>query len=157
MARNNNKMAKMEHYEENEYEDRTLTAKLLNRDRIVQAVIDFVIIGIVTGLLAVVYFLLEPRILYFTCNDTDIVYPMKPDTVTMLTVFLYGTLGPLAFVIVVELLNSKLINIGGNKATSRAYPDSSTRRRNFFICVFHAISLFLLGMCTTLLLTETGK
>jgi hypothetical protein len=148
----NNQISKMDQYDEEE--DGVYATNVLNRDRIVQALVDFVIIGIVSAVLAVVYFTLEPRILYFTCNDSDIVYPKKSDTVTMLTVLLYGVLGPIAFILGIELLNSKIINIGDK---SRGHPNSTTRRKNFFICIFHAISLFLLGLTITLLLTELGK
>jgi phosphatidate phosphatase len=62
---------------------------------------------------------------------------------------LFGTAGPILFIILVEFLNASLLPCQKKK--------SSSRWRAFGICVFHSISLFALGISITLLLTEIGK
>lgn len=121
-----------------------------NKDRIIQTVVDLAVIIIVFVILAMVYFLVEPKILYFTCNDSDIFYPYASDTVQLWVVGVYGTIGPIFFILLVELKNTFL-----NKKSSKQA--RSSRFKEFAICSFHAVSLFILGLAITLLLTEIGK
>ncbi len=65
---------------------------------------------------------------------------------------IYGTLGPLLFILAVELLNSKVITIKGNNKFN-----SKEKRQYFLISTLHALSLFVLGIGITLLVTEIGK
>jgi hypothetical protein len=60
---------------------RNSTRKLLF-ERIIQIATDFIVIIIVFIIFICVYFLVPPKITYFTCNDSnEINYPYKDDTV----------------------------------------------------------------------------
>lgn len=94
----------------------------------------------------------NPKIVYYTCDQSDVSYPKLGSSVPFYAVAIYGVLSPLIAIVLVELSNAKLFpgqNIRGEMIESR--------RRRFAICVFHAISLFLFGMGVVLLLTEIGK
>ena len=83
---------------------------------------------------------------------SDISFPYLDDTVPTYALFLYGVLGPLLVIVLVELANARL------------YPNQDSfvlpyreLLRKFFIYLFHATSLFVLGISIVLLLTEIGK
>ena len=61
---------------------------------------------------------------------------------------MYGTIGPVLFIIIIELLNAHLLPFQKRKQNGF---------RSFGICLFHALSLFILGISLTLCLTEIGK
>jgi phosphatidate phosphatase len=65
---------------------------------------------------------------------------------------LYATIGPIIFILLIELLNAKLLPFQYTNSVSL-----SRRRRKFLICLFHGLSLFVLGIAITLCLTEIGK
>ncbi len=127
--------------------------KFVNRKRLFQTVVDFIVIVIIFIIFAIVYTTVKPKIRYFTCNENDIFYPYKEDTIPFWAVGIFGFLGPLVFIIIVELLNSKILPFQKNYDNLRI----SQRLKIFAICTFHALSLFLLGVSVTLLLTEIGK
>ena len=93
---------------------------------------------------------------YFFCNDTDIFYPYKPDTVELYVVALFGVLGPVFFIILTELKNSRVIDVEA-KCRELNRNVVKHKKRTFFICLFHALSIFALGIAVTLLITEIGK
>ena len=111
-----------------------------NRKRIVQTLVDLFVIIIILVIFGLVYILLSPNIGYFQCNDTDIFYPYKKDTVAFWVVGIYGALGPILFIILVELLNAKIINICSDRQSNMT---SRSKLRTFMICTFHAISFYL--------------
>jgi phosphatidate phosphatase len=123
------------------------------RKRIAQSIIDAICIVIAFLAFIFVYVFLDPKMNGFYCNDTDIFYPHRDDTIQFWVVGIYGTFGPIIIILVVELLNSKLIMFrnGKNKL------DSKEKRKHFFISILHALSLFILGIGLTLLVTEIGK
>ena len=123
-----------------------------HKDRIVQTIIDLAVIIIIFIVFIIVYFTVDPKIRYFTCNDSDIFFPYKSDTISFITVGIYGTIGPLLFIIAIELINAHMLPFQHKEETS-----FKQRRRTFFVCLFHGISLFLLGISLTLCLTEIGK
>jgi hypothetical protein len=51
------------------------------KHRIVQTITDLVVIIIIFVIFAIVYFVVDPKIRFFTCNDTDIFFPYMPDTI----------------------------------------------------------------------------
>ncbi|RMZ98726.1 lipid phosphate phosphohydrolase 1 isoform X2 [Brachionus plicatilis] len=122
-------------------------------NRVIQIIIDLVAIIIVFIAFLLVYLLMKPYVGFFYCNDTDIFYPYRKDTVEIWVVSVYGVLGPIIFMVFTELKNSKII--GFRRANSTT--NNRSKIRVFFICFFHAMSLFLLGIAITLLLTEIGK
>ena len=119
--------------------------------RLIQASFD--LIGIIISFLGfiLVFTLMEPKTRYLTCDMSDISFPYLPDTVSLFVVGIYGTLGPILIIILVELYNSKLIPFQQNDRTKRE------RFRVFSIILFHSLSLFIFGMGIQLLLTEIGK
>ena len=121
--------------------------------RLIQTIIDFIVIVIIFIIFIIVYFRLEPRIRYFTCDESEIFMPNKQETLPYWAVALYATLGPILIIIFIELLNAKLLPLQKNPNNL----SFKQRLRKFFICLLHALSLFVLGIAITLLLTEIGK
>lgn len=122
------------------------------RGRIVQTIIDLVIIIIIFAIFGIVYLAQAPKIRYFTCNDSDIFFPFKTDTIPFWAVGIFGALGPLVFILAIELINARVLPFQHREGLS-----NKERWRKYFICVFHAISLFVLGISLVLCLTEIGK
>lgn len=123
------------------------------RKRIIQSIIDVIVIILIFAIFILVLVFVDPRIRYMTCDESDIFYPDKPDTVPFWAVGIFATIGPILFIILVELINSRLFCCQYTEmAVSKA-----DRRRKFLICWFHATSLFVLGISITLTLTEIGK
>lgn len=123
------------------------------RKRIVQTIIDLVVIIIIFIIFGIVYLKVEPKIRYFTCDQSDVFFPFKEDTVPFWAVGIFATIGPLVAILGVELLNAKILPCQKNTRNIAL----KTRARKFFICLFHGISLFVLGISITLVLTEIGK
>lgn len=121
------------------------------KNRIVLIVIDLLAIIIVFIAFALVYFLMKPYVGFLYCNDTDIFYPHKNDTVEIWVVSVFGTVGPIFIMVLTELKISML------SSTFSLSKKSVSKIRVFFISFFHALSLFFLGISITLLLTEIGK
>jgi phosphatidate phosphatase len=117
------------------------------RNRIIQSIIDLVVIGIIFAAFGIVYAKLDPVIRHFHCSDTDIFFPVKKDTVPIYAVAIYGVISPILMIILVEALNAKLF----------PFQNKRSQWRQFVTCILHAISLFVLGLGITLLLTEIGK
>lgn len=82
---------------------------------------------------------------------SDITFPYLPDTVPIYAVGLYGVIGPILIIILVEIYNSKLLTCQFEERSKRQ------RTRTFLICIFHSLSLFIFGIGMQLLLTEIGK
>src|SRR4051812_8494879 len=76
--------------------------------RIIQIVLDIVVTVAILVVLALVYFLTEPKIRYFPCNQSDIFMPYKADVVPAWAVAVYGIIGTVIFIIIVELINARL-------------------------------------------------
>lgn len=120
--------------------------------RLFQAIVDTVVIVIIYIIYALVFYLVEPKIRFFTCDQSEIFFPYKQDTIPFWSVALYGTLGPLLFLIFIELSNAKLLPFQESSNQS-----ITEKKRKFFICAFHGISLFILGISINVLLTDIGK
>ena len=118
------------------------------KHRITQIVVDLVLIAVIGAIFLIVYLIVDPKIKYFYCNDTDLFYPYIADTVPFWAVGIFGVLGPLLIILIVEVLNLFA-------ATDSPVPRS--KPKTFFIHFFHAVSLFALGIVITLVLTEIGK
>lgn len=124
------------------------------RNRVIQTIVDIIVIIIVFLAFSIVYTTLNPNLRYFTCDQSDIFYPYKPDTIPFWAVGIYATIGPILLILIVEAINERVIPfICKNKYNI----EGSERRKRYFVCVFHALSLFVLGISITLLLTEIGK
>ncbi|CAF0856047.1 unnamed protein product [Brachionus calyciflorus] len=121
-------------------------SQLINR--LVQTIVDFVVIAIIFSIFLIVYYKVEPKIQYFTCDESDIFMPYKDDTIPFWAVVLYATIGPIIFIIIIELINAKIQPFRKN---------SKEKLKKFLICFLHGLSLFVLGIVITLLLTEIGK
>lgn len=117
--------------------------------RITQIITDFVIIAIIAGIFGIVYYTVDPKISYFYCHETDIFYPYLVDAIPFWAVGIFGVLGPVLVILIVETLNVYLLK------TQRV--NGRNGLKTFLIHFFHAISLFLMGAVTTVLLTEIGK
>ena len=140
------------------------------QSRIIQGIVDvigivitFIAFGLVYGLMVILFFFIlkflntiiaiekDPKIRYYTCDQSDVSYPYIADTVPFYAVGLFGVIGPIVVIILVEVYNAKLFPF--------QYSDKelSTRLRIFYIVIFHSLSLFIFGIAVTLLLTEIGK
>lgn len=135
------------------YQDTVEIQRSLTRNRIIQTIIDLICIVITFVAFILVYFLLKPVKRGFFCNDTDIFNPYRADTVPFWAVGVYGILGPILIILLVELFNVKPFKCMGDR--NRFKTDS--RRKVFAVATFHGMSLFILGVAITLLLTEIGK
>lgn len=134
-----------------EYDDEPLeNGQSFLKKRIAQIVIDVICIIIVFVAFLLVYLYVDPKIVTLFCNDTDIFQPYKDDTIAFWVVGLYATLGPIIFILFIELINSKLIFC---KKTNIL----TSKRKLFGIAFLHALTLFVLGIAITLLVTEVGK
>ena len=122
------------------------------KHRIIQTITDLVVIIIIFIIFGIVYFVVDPKIRFFTCNDTDIFFPYRSDTVPFWAVGIYGAIGPILFIILIELLNARVLPLQHTEGIV-----AKQRWRKFFVCFFHGISLFALGISLTLCLTEIGK
>lgn len=123
------------------------------RKRIIQTVVDLIVIIIIFIIFGLVYAFFPPKIRYFTCDQSDIFFPYKEDTIPFWSVGIYATIGPILFIIPVELLNAQMLPL----QTKKHEMPRKLRIRKFFVCTFHALSLFALGIALTLCLTEIGK
>ena len=124
-----------------------------HRKRIIQTIVDIVVIIVIFLIFGLVYLLFDPRIRFLTCDQSDIFFPYKEDTIPFWAVGIYGTVAPILFIVGIELLNARLLPLQVNKQRLTR----SERCRKYFICTFHALSLFGLGIALTLCLTEIGK
>lgn len=112
-----------------------------------QIIIDILsIIGIFV-IFGLVYILVEPKLAYFTCDNSDIFYPYMADTVPFWAVGVYGVLGPLFFIGLVELANA-------NPFRARGKPSVGVRK--CFLIIYQFASLLILGIGLTLVITEIG-
>jgi hypothetical protein len=124
------------------------------RNRLIQGIIDIIVIIIIFLIFSIVYTTLDPRLRYFTCDQSDIFYPYKTDTIPFWAVGIFATLGPIILILVIEAINVRIIPfLTKNKYNLTA----SERRKRYFVCIFHSLSLFALGIAITMLLTEIGK
>lgn len=123
------------------------------KSRVIQIVTDLFISAIIFIVFLLVYFLVDPTVVYFTCDQTDISYPHLQETVKLWVVGLFASLGPVIFFFIIELMNSGLMCCF--KELSKM--GKKQKFRQFLICFFHTCSLFVLGIATSLLLTEIGK
>jgi phosphatidate phosphatase len=129
---------------------RNLLKKSELKNRIIQTVFDFIIICCNFFIFAMVYFLVNPKIAYFTCDMSDISYPYKSNTIDEFVVDIYGVLGGILVIIFVEIYNGFYINSSNDILVSE-------KLKTVIVCSLHAISLFILGISATLMMTEIGK
>jgi phosphatidate phosphatase len=121
-------------------------------ERVIQIFTDWFIIGGLAATYACIYVFVDPKVIFFTCNDSnEINYPFKTDTVPFWAVCVYGVVGPTLFILLVEFKNAKFITFRQNST------EYLTRFKNFLVYVYQAFSLFALGVAITLVLTEIGK
>ena len=134
--------------------DEKVSRKLLKKselkNRIIQTVFDFIIICCNFFIFAMVYFLVSPKIAYFTCDMSEISYPYKSNTVDEWVVGVYGVLGGILIIVFVEIYNAFYINKSNDVMISE-------KLKSFIVCALHGISLFILGISATLMFTEIGK
>ncbi len=131
-------------FEMENYADRGSTKK----SRIIQAVVDLCIIIIVFIIFILVLFLVEPKTRHFSCDESDLFYPLLKDTVPFWAVGIFGIAGPIVIILGVEFLNGNFLWF---------QKDKSKRCRCFMISLYHSLSLFLMGVAIVLCLTEIGK
>lgn len=85
-------------------EDVAVMIKSTRNQRIVQTIVDVAIIVIVLVIFALVYFLVDPKIRHFYCNDTDIFFPYVPDTIPFWAIGIAGFFGPFVIILGTELV-----------------------------------------------------
>ena len=83
---------------------------------------------------------------------SDISFPVITDTIPFWAVGIYGTIGPILLIILIELGNARLLPFQNRNELS-----FGLLFRKFGIFLFHGLSLFILGISIVLLLTEIGK
>ena len=85
--------------------------------------------------------------IFFINYKKSLSFVLIEDTIPFWAVGIYGTFGPLVFIIIIEMINLKLFPCKNNRNKIKIY----------FICIYHAISLFILGISLVLCITEIGK
>ena len=83
---------------------------------------------------------------------SDISFPLLTETIPFYAVGIYGVLGPLIAITLVEIGNARLLF-----NQEKYFIQYGQLLRKFFLYVFHAVSLFAFGIGIVLLLTEIGK
>ena len=58
-----------------------LNQKSTNKHRIIQTIVDFVVIIIIFIIFGLVYLFQDPKINYFTCDQSDIFFPIIPGNI----------------------------------------------------------------------------
>lgn len=97
-----------------------------------------------------------PSIDYLTCDQTDILRPYRPDTITTIQMIVFGFLIPTGFFIAIELVNSQAVADACSQTKTPGFKKAN-RIRTFREHLLHAFTLFLLGMFVTVLITEVAK
>ena len=113
----------------------------VSKKRIFQIICDIVVVLGIGIIFLLVNSFVKPFERGFYCNDNDIFYPLLPDIVPSYAVALFGILGTIIFIILIECLNF--------------FQNSSTKQS--LISLYHGLAIFILGLVITLLLTEIGK
>ena len=121
--------------------------KTFKKERVQLLMADLSTIAIILSIFIFVLVFLNPKIRYFTCEESDIFFPYRKDTIPYWAVGICATFMPLIAIVIVEMFNVKTV----------PFKKNAKRKETYFICVFHAISLFALGISIVLLLTEIGK
>ena len=124
--------------------------KNLGKNFILKISIDILIIIIIFVAYILVYFYYKPNLVYLTCYDNDIIYPFKNETIYFWVVILYGLLGPIFLIVLIELKYSIRLN-SNNRYNSFAI------FKFFLINLYQSLSLFILGVSVVLLLTDILK
>ncbi len=128
--------------------DATTQRESTRTSRIIQIVVDLLIIIIVFVIFLLVLLVTKPKIRHFSCDESDIFYPLLKDTVPFWAVGIFGIAGPVLLIVGVEFLNGNFLWFQKEKPN---------RCRKFWISLFHSLSLFLMGVAIVLCLTEIGK
>ena len=120
--------------------------------RIGQTFIDFICILVTFAAIILVHLFVQPTVRGFYCNDAEIFKQHMDDTVKFWIVVIYGTFGPIIFIILIELMNSNFIIV-----TKKNVMPLVLRKKLFFVSSSNGLLIFLQGLAITLLITELGK
>lgn len=112
--------------------------------RVQQIILDLIVIILTFLIFILVLLFVDPKLAYFTCEQSDIFYPYRADTVPFWAVGLYATLAPVIIILAVEIWHR--VNPVGRKSLSST-----------FIDIYNFLSFFALGIAITLLTTEIGN
>lgn len=119
-------------------------------NRFTQIIADWVVIGMIFAIYALVYRFTETKICSVTCTS-EIFMDKRPETIPIWAVLIYGTVTPPLFIIVIEFFNARLLPKRKNKL------QLTTRVRKFLICSYHGITVFALGIGFVLTLTTVAQ
>jgi phosphatidate phosphatase len=114
---------------------------MIPKKRIFQIVCDVGVILAIGIIFLLVNSYVQPFERGFYCNDNDIFYPLLPDIIPAYAVGLFGILGTIVAIILIEIFN--------------IHKNFNTKQ--LLISIYHGLTIFLLGLIVTLLLTEIGK
>lgn len=112
--------------------------------RIQQIILDLIIIIITFLIYIFILVFVDPKLAYFTCDQSDTFYPYKDDTVPFWAVGLYGALAPILIVLATEFLR-------------RINPVGRISVRSTIVDIYSFLSLFAMGIAMTVVLTEIGN
>ena len=127
--------------------------------RLIQFIFEFVLICVLMGAFGAMGLFYTPRNAYIACTDNEIMYPLLSEKITLWMAALYCIIPMLVAIFVLELVNSGLV-CGEEQDEDEARIKKITKGmkfKTFLICVFHAISLFGLGLSATLFISELCK
>ncbi len=108
-----------------------------NVKRVLQALVDFLVVSLLAIGFGLVYLYLPPYIGYFSCDQSDIFYPFKEDTIAFWVVGLYGTLAPILVILAVELANSRILDCGRSSSSKLRIVSKKAK-----VCYFNYLIIF---------------
>ncbi|CAF3290214.1 unnamed protein product [Rotaria socialis] len=127
--------------------------KRSRRRQLLNNLFDVLAIAATAIIFGLIYSLAKPSSRGFFCDDTSIRYPIKPDTIPMWLLGVYGGLGPVIIFCIVEIWVVRPFECG-----SRSSSNNIKRRRiDYLKTILQTIFLFGLGIAICFLITEVGK
>lgn len=127
--------------------------KKSRRRHLLNNLYDFIAIAATCLIFGLIYLLIEPNQRGFFCDDTSIQYPMKKDTIPLWVLGIYGGIGPIVIMCIVEIWVVRPFNCG-RRTTQNSLKQ---RRIDYFKTIIQSAFLFALGIAICFLITEVGK
>lgn len=145
-------------FNEKNYSTENRKIKILNKKGTLRCYVTVAIECLTIAILVISYLSVDnfskPYIAFFTCDQSDILEPYKPNSVSTESMIVFGNLIPISLFIWIEFSNASTLSRifaffkdKGHKINGRGMREH----------VIHAINLFFLGQFTTVLITETSK
>lgn len=144
-----------ENVQENESNSQVTNGKNCQCDP-TTTIVEFSVISILVAAYFLVTLYVEPNIDFFTCDQTDILKPYQKNTISTISLVLFGFFIPVIAIIVVELINSNLLHNFFNSKKKLKF-ERNVDKKTLKKYILSSITIFLLGCFVTVLITEITK